>query len=119
MKALTVRQPWAWLIVNGYKPVENRTWATTYRGPVLIHAAASLADPQSLMDCYALCETLGIELPDEVDCGGIVGQVQLIDCVKEHPSPWFSGPVGWLLSDPQPLPFRAYKGRLGLFDISE
>ncbi|HHY88739.1 MAG TPA: ASCH domain-containing protein, partial [Chloroflexi bacterium] len=38
MKALSVRQPWAWLIAQGYKTVENRTWATNYRGPLLIHA---------------------------------------------------------------------------------
>jgi ASCH domain len=39
MKALSVRQPWAWLIIAGHKDVENRSWTTTYRGPLLIHAA--------------------------------------------------------------------------------
>lgn len=39
MKALSVRQPYAWLIVNGIKDIENRTWRTGYRGPVLIHAS--------------------------------------------------------------------------------
>jgi hypothetical protein len=39
MKALSVRQPWAWLIVNNYKPYENRTWSTKVRGPILIHAS--------------------------------------------------------------------------------
>jgi len=36
--SLSIRQPWAWLIVQGHKPIENRTWPTTYRGPLLIHA---------------------------------------------------------------------------------
>jgi hypothetical protein len=38
MRALSIRQPWAWLIVHGFKPVENRDWATDYRGPLAIHA---------------------------------------------------------------------------------
>jgi hypothetical protein len=42
MKALSIRQPWAWLIVNGYKDIENRSWATKFRGPVLIHAAKGM-----------------------------------------------------------------------------
>ncbi|WP_245839042.1 ASCH domain-containing protein [Yersinia kristensenii] len=41
MKALSIRQPWAWLIVNGYKDIENRTWNTKCRGPVLIHASTA------------------------------------------------------------------------------
>lgn len=36
--ALTVQQPWAWLIVKGYKPIENRTWRTDFRGRLVIHA---------------------------------------------------------------------------------
>ena len=38
LKVLVVRQPWAWLIVNGYKDIENRSWRTRYRGALLIHA---------------------------------------------------------------------------------
>lgn len=38
MKAISINQPWAWCIVNGYKPIENRDWATQFRGTVLIHA---------------------------------------------------------------------------------
>jgi hypothetical protein len=42
LKAISIRQPWAWLIVNGYKDIENRIWAAKLRGPVLIHAGQSL-----------------------------------------------------------------------------
>jgi hypothetical protein len=38
MKALSIRQPWAWLIVHGVKDVENRTWRTNFRGRFLVHA---------------------------------------------------------------------------------
>ena len=42
-RALTVKQPWASLLVAGIKTVENRTWTTKYRGPLAIHAALSIA----------------------------------------------------------------------------
>ena len=42
MKALSIRQPWAELIVAGLKDIENRTWRTDYRGPVLIHAGMKI-----------------------------------------------------------------------------
>jgi hypothetical protein len=44
VKALTVRQPWAWATIYAGKDVENRRWRTTYRGPLLIHAGKN-ADP--------------------------------------------------------------------------
>jgi hypothetical protein len=39
VKALSVRQPWAWAIARGRKPVENRSWTTAYRGPLIVHAS--------------------------------------------------------------------------------
>ena len=42
MKALSIRQPWAWLIVNGYKDIENRTWSTDFRGRVYVHAGRKI-----------------------------------------------------------------------------
>ena len=41
MKCLSILQPWAWAIIHGGKDVENRTWRTAYRGPLLIHASLS------------------------------------------------------------------------------
>ena len=41
MKALTLRPHWAWLVVNGYKDIENRSWRTRLRGRVWIHASSS------------------------------------------------------------------------------
>lgn len=43
MKALTIQQPWAELIVSGQKIVENRTWQTPYRGRIAIHAGRGTA----------------------------------------------------------------------------
>lgn len=41
MKIISIRDPWATLIARGVKDVENRTWRTEYRGPILIHASQS------------------------------------------------------------------------------
>ncbi len=57
MQALSVRQPWAWLIVAGYKDVENRGWATKYRGRILIHAGRRAAEDAG--DAYRLAAALG------------------------------------------------------------
>ena len=50
---LSIRQPWAWLIVNGYKDIENRTWSTRFRGKVLIHGMKASCR-QILKPCMGL-----------------------------------------------------------------
>ena len=54
--------------------------------------------------------------PTKFVFGGVVGRVQLGDCVDKSRSKWFEGPVGWVVSKPKKLPFTPLKGRLGLFD---
>ena len=122
MKAISIRQPWAWLIAHGYKDVENRTWATKHRGPILIHAGKTL-DPyfdeirQGVRAQGVRAQ--GVEFPDakHIERGGIVGQANLVDCVTESSSEWFDGPYGFVLEDAQPLPFKPCKGRLGIFGL--
>ncbi len=119
MKALSIRQPYAWLVVNGYKDVENRTRPISYRGPILIHA--SLAPISRDEDEYirACLREVGYEiLPTrEMERGGIVGSAEIIDCVEYDESPWFVGPYGYILANQSILEFRPAKGRLGLFEI--
>lgn len=117
MKALSIQQPWAWLIVNGYKIHENRTWNTKYRGELLIHAGKKLDVegkmwvnanfPQIILPTFAV--GLGM--------GGIVGKAYLDDVVTESKNKFFFGPFGFVLKDGKPLPFRTYKGRLGFFEV--
>ena len=50
--------------------------------------------------------------------GGIVGIVDLVECLKWHPSKWkFRGSWGWVLENPRRLPFRRCKGAVGFFKI--
>ena len=128
MKALSVRQPWAWLIVHRYKDVENRVWYTTYRGPVLIHASKGLTRREYDECALFMARVAGpppspalahIILPGfgQLERGGIVGRANIVDCVEWSASPWFVGPFGFVLGEREALPFRECKGALGLFEV--
>ena len=116
MKALSVRQPWAWLIVTGHKDIENRTWRTSHRGLLLIHASQTV-DRDALAYFRADFRREGIPWPRQLHTGALVGTVTVVDCVTRHPSDWFSGPIGWVLANPgefpKPVPAR---GALGLWE---
>lgn len=116
MKALTVRQPWAWLIVIGYKDVENRTWRTAYRGRFLIHAAQKV-DEQAMAK-YARLFPLNRHV-QLLPRGALIGAVNLVDCVEWCNSPWFTGPVGWVLEGAEEIEPIPAKGMLGLWEYEE
>lgn len=125
MKALSIRQPWAWAIIHAGKDIENRAWSTSYRGPVLIHAAKGMTRAQ-YEHCLHTIHYIsvrhpfppGLTLPafEALERGGIVGKARIVDCVSSSQSPWFFGPYGFVLADVEPLPFRACRGSLGFFD---
>lgn len=119
MKAISVRQPWAWLIVNGHKDIENRSWPTHQRGKVLIHAAKSMTRKE-YNECRMYSELCGVMIPpfENLQRGGIVGEATITDCVATSSSPWFFGKYGFVLTEQKPLPFRALKGQLGFFSVS-
>lgn len=72
MKCLTIKQPWASLIVNGYKRYEFRSWKTKYRGKILIHAGMSLEkEYASKIEEYNL----------EYINGAIIGEAEIVDCI--------------------------------------
>ena len=122
MKCLTVRQPWAWAILNAGKDIENRDWATRFRGRVLIHASKGMTKGE-YEDAYdtAMDANPAILFPtfESLQRGGIIGSVEIVDCIAESESPWFFGKHGFVLRDPQPLPFTPWKGQLGFFDVPD
>lgn len=117
MRALVVRQPWAWAIMEGLKDVENRTWTTPYRGPVAIIAGSSKA---SLKHGTAFLHSLGIEVPPDLPFGCLLGVVTVTGIIQPSASdsPFAEGPNCWVLADPvrleRPVPYR---GQLGLFRL--
>lgn len=118
MKALAIKQPWAWLIVNGYKDVENRTWKTSFRGEFLIHASKGEFDKAGYD--WVKKNLSYIPLPREVEFmrGGIVGRATLIGITKERKSQWHQeGLYGFYLQHVQQLPFKPVKGKLSFFEV--
>lgn len=134
-KALSIMQPWAWLIVNGHKDIENRDWTTKFRGLVCIHAgkkedvyaAEDLSlgiHPASGERIAAPNPLLSYPYPVDDQRGGIVGVAEIVECVAESESEWFFGGVndkgkrrqGFVIRNARPVPFIPVKGALGFFD---
>lgn len=114
---LSIRQPYAWLIVQGIKPVENRTWATKFRGRVLIHAGVTYPK-RDHRDDLEEWEAQGYPEVRESMIGGIVGEAVIVDCVRSHPSPFFFGPYGFVLEQAKAYDrIIPYGGRLGFFGV--
>lgn len=93
MKTITVKQPWAWLIVSGVKPIENRTWQTKFRGRILIHAGQSHESINALNEAQR--EDFNSKLsggtypyPGIKNYSAIIGSVEMVDCVINHSSIW-------------------------------
>jgi hypothetical protein len=110
IRILSIRQPWAHLIVHGPKRIENRPWTTPYRGRFYIHASRT-PDPAA-MERFA--HMLQVEPP----MGGIVGVADLVDVVTDSADEWFFGPYGFAMANPRAMPLVPCRGFLGLYRAS-
>ena len=138
MKALSIRQPWAWAVLHAGKDIENRDWQTTnpalrFRGRCVVQAGAfpgvrvwnerwseycaavlnfpreACPDPEPLIPLF-----------DQLTFGALLGTVEVVEVVTNHPSHWFFGPVGLVLREPRPFPHPVpCKGELGFFDVPD
>jgi hypothetical protein len=114
MKALNVRQPWASLILAGRKTIELRSWATRYRGPLVIVASRG-------PDWHALARKEALDGPR----GVILAHVALVDVrpvrLEEDAADALGVPMpgdyAWVLARPRALDQVAVRGRLGLYDL--
>lgn len=114
MKCISIRQPWAWLIVSKHKDIENRGWPTRFRGPVAVHTGKYVPYEE---ECAEIEQRFGIKLPGDFDVGGIVGVTKIVDCVTVHQSPWFTGNYGFVLRGSRPVRFIPTPGKVGLFTV--
>lgn len=95
-KALSIKQPWATLIALGLKDIENRMWKTNFRGRFLIHTSAkAMALPKNRgLSGLFTPEQWELARPHiqgsfkNLPLSAIIGEVDLVDCVQEHPSVW-------------------------------
>lgn len=99
MRAITLTQPWATLVAIGAKRIETRSWRTSYRGPLAIHAAAGLGPVGGLRGLRTLIsqpvffEALRCIVPnayrdctvdailDSLPFGAVLSSAKLVDCV--------------------------------------
>ena len=98
VKVVSIRQPWASFIAHGIKDIENRTWRTNYRGPIYIHACGptkfniELPDPQMKAALPLINKVffgeIGRNIENAIPFGAIIGKVDIVDCVINHPSIW-------------------------------
>jgi len=121
IKALSVRQPWAWLISKNYKLIENRSWKYNprFRGKLAIHAAKGCTKTE-YQDAVDFVNDMGIAVPPLVELpkGGIVATCSMVGITRECEDPWFFGPLGLILQNVKETDFIPYKGRLGFFDVT-
>ncbi len=121
MKALTLRQPWAWAVVYAGKDIENRQWKTSLRGRVAIHAAKGLTREEYDEGVIFLRRDYNYKkkIPsfENIIRGAIVGTVEIVDCVEESKSKWFWGRYGFVLKRPRPIEPIYCSGRLGFWDV--
>ncbi len=126
MKVLTIKQPWATLIMQGDKRFEFRSWKTKYRGDLLIHAGKGI-DKEAM-------KRLAKYLPEKLEYGKILGKVKLVDCIEKSPEfkelllkenkdiytkSSFQENYGWQVTDVEVFekPIEV-KGQLGLWNYN-
>jgi ASCH domain len=128
--ALSLKQPWATLLVHGRKSIEVRSWTTRRRGRVLIHAARA---PDPRPEAWA---QVPLELREAAQLGGgVIGAADLTE-VRIYRTPhlfvadqarhlndpsWFKPPYlyGFVFANPHPLPFRLYPGNVRFFTVED
>lgn len=131
MKTLSIQEPYASLILNGYKKIETRSWKTNYRGEILIHASISNKFLKSINDPYILNLIKNINL----NYGKIICKAELVDCIEmtdnyikkmKNNSQEFAlgiyepGRYAWILDHIIPLtPKVEAKGKLGLWEYKK
>jgi len=137
MKALTVLQPWAQLLILGVKRYDVRSWKTKHRGPLLIHAGRVFPDStRALCGLQPYRDILaegGIKRPSDLPRGALIGTIYLEDCLPTdqvfYPfldnrelalGDFRSGYWAWKMTDPKPFPVSIpSQGQLGIFDVAD
>lgn len=135
MMALSIRQPWAWFIVQQGpdplpKTMENRCWTKQYSQAQLrlrpagswfmVHAAKGMTKVE-YQEAIDFAKSIGVtRLPreEDLDFGGIIGSARHWGLFHKSENPWFTGPLALKISDAYPIPFRAMRGQLGFFDVN-
>ena len=124
-KAISIKQPWGYLIASGVKDIENRTWKTKFRGRILLHSGAKV-DNRQMIELFTVDQWYSFFPSDKTEymlerkwqTSAIIGSVEIVDCVQNHPSIWAEeGVWNWVLANPILFkkPILNVKGKLSFF----
>lgn len=145
MKAISLWQPWATLIATGAKQIETRSWATSYRGPIAIHAAKrkvkreliELARDDSYIAALGVKRSETYPVFNELPLGAIVAIAELVDCKPVEQFAWEHigidrggwcerdlgnydrGRFGWVLSNVRAITPIPWRGEQGIFNVPD
>ena len=128
MKAIALWQPWASAMALGWKKNETRHWSTSYRGPLLIHAAKKII-PWPSIDLQSLFDGIAFQ-PSDLPHGVILCKVDLIDCkrILIHNRPggteemlgnYTPGRFMWITDNLQAFDPIPYRGSQGFFNVPD
>jgi hypothetical protein len=128
-RALSIRQPWATLVVLGLKTIEIRRWSTPLRGRIYLHAGKI---PDDRREGWSRIPEEHFALTSR--CGGIIGAVDIVDCVTYatardfarhrqlhfNEQAWFVAPrlYGFRFENPEFVPFRRCPGQVKFFPVT-
>jgi hypothetical protein len=121
-RALSIRQPWAWAVARGLKPIENRDWrqpnpALQFRGAFCVHAATGMTREEYLAARdFMAARGVTVPLPAELRRGGIIGTARVETIIKASENSWFTGRIGLVLAGAREVPFIPAAGELGFFE---
>jgi hypothetical protein len=121
MKALSIKQPWAQLIIIGAKDVESRSQRTSFRGRFAVHVSLKRANYEDV-DIEAippdLREPAMRAWESNAFAGRVIGTVELVDCIRDSDSIWaIDDRWHWVLRDPRRYSkSRPAKGKLGMWE---
>lgn len=119
MNVLSVHEPFATMIIQGHKPIENRTWPPpkSLMKPgerFAIHATIRAVDLEDMNFCSEVSGLAVSVIASSIQPGHILGTVEFRGVSTKHPSLWFVGPIAWLLAEPRelahPIPYRGQQG---------
>lgn len=119
-KAISIKQPWAWVISEGHKTIETRTWPTQYRGDIIV--VSSLKPDKTMLD-YLMKETNG-KIESKLLYGQALCIADLVDCrlmtaddEGDAMCDLYPGAYSWVLENIRKIkPFKQ-KGALGIYQI--
>jgi len=131
MKVLSLR-PWmAWAVLHGGKTVENRSWSTSYRGPLAIHASGNKESDSQVRRyleavwCMAYGKTEAAHrlatMPTRPVCGAIIGVVDLVKISETSRSPWSDdlSEYYWIFANPRAVTPHPCLGKLRLWECPD